>query len=442
VAAKTRPAPTPEGAFLMGAPNERRRQLLGAMLPLAATFRLRGWSVSASDTLAPERVGAALLPWQPGWLDIHHLATGRGNATFLMLPDGTSMLIDAGASLNGTDVSVAPRPDGSRRPGEWTGRYLSRHLSRAGLNGLDYLLTTHLHPDHTGDVSGSAPVAKLGAYRLGGVTDVAELLPIRTVVDRGYPDYDFPVRFDAPFADNYRAFISARKKAGGHVEAFRVGSADQFAGRGHRATSVTCEVRNIAANGVVWTGHGTATRTLFPPLSSLPRADWPNENQCSAAIRVTSGRFSYFTAGDLTSYTHDGELPWQDVLGPAARAAGPVSVATADHHGMFDGLSADVVRTLMPRVWVILSWHITHPDMLQLERMFSERLYPGPRLVFATTVMRENLLANGRLTRRLHSHDGHVVVRVPPGGETFYVAVTDNATERDSVRLVTELLAV
>jgi hypothetical protein len=107
---------------------------------------------------------------------------------------------------------------------------------------------------------------------------------------------------------------------------------------------------------------------------------------------------------------------WQDVLGPAARAAGPVTVATADHHGMFDGLDGDIVRTLRPRVWVVQSWHIAHPDMLQLERMFSERHYPGPRDVFATSVMRENLLANGRLTRRLRSHDGHVVVRVEPRG--------------------------
>jgi hypothetical protein len=158
-------------------------------------------------------------------------------------------------------------------------------------------------------------------------------------------------------------------------------------------------------------------------------------------VRIASGRFSYFTAGDLTSYTQDGALPWHDVLGPAARAAGPVSVATADHHGMFDGLSAEVVRTLRPRAWVIPSWHIAHPDMLQLERMFSERLYPGPRAVFATTVMRENLLANGRLTRELLSHDGHVVVRVPPGGDRFYVAVTGNADEHDSVKMVTEQFA-
>lgn len=421
----------------MTAPNDKRRLLLGALLA-AGALPVQALALEA-QAAAPERVGEALAPWQPGWLDIHHIATGRGNATFVMLPDGTSILVDAGASLNGLDVSVAPRPDTTRRPGEWIGRYLRRHLGRAGLDGLDYLLATHLHPDHTGDVDGASPLAANGAYRLGGVTDVAELIRIDTVVDRGYPDYDFPLRFAAPFADNYRAFIGARRKAGQRVEAFRVGSAAQFSGRGHRPTQSGFEVRNIAASGAVWTGQGESTRQLFPPLASLPRADWPNENQCSAAIRIASGRFSYFTGGDMTSYTQDGALPWQDVLGPAARAAGPVSVATADHHGMFDGLSADVVRSLRPQAWVIQSWHIVHPDMLQLERMFSERLYPGTRAVFATSVMRENLLANGRLTRRLRSHDGHVVVRVPPGGERFYVAVTDNGDERDRVKLVSEL---
>ncbi|AWL03518.1 ComEC/Rec2 family competence protein [Massilia oculi] len=426
----------------MAAPNDRRRLLLGALLPLALGPSARAAPAAPASVPAPERAGAALAPWQPGWLDIHHIATGRGNATLVMLPDGTSMLIDAGASFNEPEVSVAPRPNASRRPGEWMGRYVRRHLGRAGLEGLDYLLTTHLHPDHTGDADAATPLAPDGAFRLSGVTDVAAQIAIGTVVDRGYPDYDFPARIAAPFADNYRAFIADRRKAGLRVEAFRVGSNEQFAGRAHRATASSFEVRNIAANGVVWTGTGSATRQLFPPLETLARADWPSENACSAAIRIASGRFRYFTAGDLTSYTHDGALPWHDVLGPAARAAGPVSVATADHHGMFDGLNPEVVRTLRPRAWVIPSWHIAHPDMLQLERMFSERLYPGPRAVFATTVMRENLLANGRLTRKLHSHDGHVVVRVAPDGESFYVAVTDNGAEDDKIKLVTEQFMV
>jgi beta-lactamase superfamily II metal-dependent hydrolase len=431
----------------MGTVNYRRRLLIASLLAGAAGSSrafVGGAASAAPGTTAPEgttpadRPGTPLAPWRPGCLDIHHIATGRGNATFILLPDGTSMLIDAGASNNATDVSVAPRPNASRRAGVWIARYAQRQLRAAGLpEALDYMLVTHIHPDHLGDPSADSPWSQHGKYRLTGVTDVAELMPVQTVIDRGFPDYSYPSVFEAPFADNYRAFIRARREKGLDVQRVAVGSAQQIASRRKTAGTPLWEIRNLAANGEVWTGSGSATRNLFPQLKDLPRADWPNENNCSIAIRIGYGRFSYFTAGDLTSYTDDGALPWRNVLGPAARVAGRTSVATADHHGMFDGLDGDVVRALQPRVWIIPAWHIVHPDMLQLERMFSERLYPGPRDVFATTVMKENLLANDRLTKRMRSNDGHIVVRVTPGGEQFYVAVTENHDESDMVKLLT-----
>ncbi|NVE00170.1 ComEC/Rec2 family competence protein [Massilia sp. BJB1822] len=420
--------------------SKQRRLWLGGVLGLALPMaRLAAAPLSVPPPLPSlDRTDASLAPWQPGWLDIHHIATGRGNATFVLLPDGTSLLIDAGASAAGLDVSVAPRPSAARRPGQWIARYVLRHLRPSGRDALDYLVVTHLHPDHMGDSDAASPLARNAAYRLSGVTDVADQLEVGTLIDRGFPDYGYPSLLQAPFADNYRAFVRARVAAGCKVERFQAGSARQIAARGHRPGAWPFEVRNVAVNGQVWSGSGEEARMLFPSLDSLERSEWPTENSCSAALRIGYGRFSYFTAGDLTSYTEDGALPWRDVLGPAARAAGPVSVATADHHGMFDGLNADVVRSLQPKAWVIPSWHISHPDMLQLERMFSQRLYPGPREVFATTLMEENLRANGRLARRLRSRDGHVVVRVAPGGGSFYVAVTGNGDETDRVKLLTE----
>lgn len=423
--------------------RDQRRRLLQSLLALAATPALararqvepaaHAGGVAAGGI---DRAGATLAPWTAGCLDIHHIATGRGNATFVILPDGTSLLIDTGASANALDVSVAPRPNGTRRAGEWVARYAQRHLRAAGLQGIDYLLVTHLHPDHLGDVTAASPPARGGGYRLTGVMDVAALVPVATVIDRGFPAYDYPARFEAPFAENYRAFIKARVAAGERVERFKVGSDRQIAARAYYPAPAPFNVRNLAANGEVWDGRD-GTAQLFPPLAQLARADWPGENECSTAIRIGYGKFSYFTAGDLTSYTDDGARPWRDVLGPAALAAGPASVATADHHGMFDGLNGDVVRRLRPKAWVVPGWHIAHPDMLQLERMFSQRLYPGPRDVFATTLMAENMLANGRLTARMRSHDGHIVVRVMPGGGTFAIAVTDNHDEEDCVKLVT-----
>ena len=68
--------------------------------------------------------------------------------------------------------------------------------------------------------------------------------------------------------------------------------------------------------------------------------------------------------------------------------------------------------------------------------MFSQRLYDGPRDVFATGLTPENALVNGRLTDRMANKSGHVVVRVAPGGDRFWVAVTDNIDENDRVRKV------
>jgi len=404
----------------MTAPLNRRHFVLGL---LAAPLALRAATAAVEDQHLP--------PWTPGCLDIHHIATGRGSATLVVMPDGTSMLIDAGATNNALDVSAAPMPDASHRPGEWIARYAQRHLRATGRQQLDYLLVTHIHPDHLGDVNDAAPLSAQGAYRLSGVTDVAELLPVGLLVDRGYPAYDFPLRPGGRYAENYDAFVQSRVQRGLGVAAIRAGSASQLAMRGG---SAPFSIRTVAANGEVWTGSGEQAKSMFPPLSSLARADYPDENVCSIALKISLGKFAYFTGGDLTSYTHDGELPWRDVLGAAAKVAGPVNVATADHHGMFDGLSGDVVRALRPQAWVIPSWHLAHPDMLQLERMLSQRLYPGPREVYATSLMAANHLANRRLTSQLRSRDGHVVVRVAPDGASYTVYVTDNGDENDRLK--------
>jgi hypothetical protein len=47
-------------------------------------------------SVAQQKAGEVLESWQDGRLDIHQINTGRGNATFFILPDGTTLLIDAG----------------------------------------------------------------------------------------------------------------------------------------------------------------------------------------------------------------------------------------------------------------------------------------------------------------------------------------------------------
>src|SRR5689334_8766978 len=81
-------------------------------------------------------VGAPLPPWTPGTLDIHQVSTGRGNAALFIFPDGTTLLVDAGAA-GGNSPETEPHPDASRSPGAWIVRYIRRHLP-AGITDLDY----------------------------------------------------------------------------------------------------------------------------------------------------------------------------------------------------------------------------------------------------------------------------------------------------------------
>ena len=321
------------------------------------------------------------------------------------------------------------------RPGQWIGRYILRHIPKKHRPQLDYFVASHFHPDHIGDVRVDSPLAPGKVYKLSGVTDIAAMLPIRKILDRGFPDYNYPAPIQkmGAFAENYLRFVAARRANGETVERIAVGRDDQIRPLyANLHDYAAFGVRTIAANGEVWDG-ANGVRQLFPALAGLKKEDHPNENTCSIALRVSYGDFAYFTAGDLTSYSFDGARPWRDVLGPASKVAGPVDVATADHHGLFDGLSADVVRNLRPRAWVIPAWHITHPDLLQLERMFSNRLYPGPRDIYANGVMSANFLANKRLLSKAKSLDGHIVVRVAPGGKTFTIFVTDNSNESDII---------
>lgn len=382
----------------------RRGLLLGAVA-------LSSLGVGAAAPLPGDEdvVGQPLRPWRRGGLDIHHIATGKGDSTLIIGPDGSSLMIDAGASTTPPPASLEARPSAERRPGEWIGRYAHRHLAATGEQKLGAFLVSHLHPDH-----------------IDGLADVAAVLPIGVLVDRDYPDYAYPKPWDAPFVHNYVALVRERVRAGGRVERFRVGAADQL-------VLPDAEIRNLAANGEVWTGRGAETRRLFPTINALSKDDIPDENACSAAIRLRYGAFGYFAGGDLTSQSFDGTLPWRDVETPAAQAAGPVDVAVAAHHGMFDATGADVVRALKPRAWIIPAWHVAHPSTDALERMLSQRLYPGPRDVFATGLSPANELAHKWLTDRLAARDGHVVVRVAPGGANYRVIVTDNRDEADRV---------
>jgi hypothetical protein len=381
---------------------------------------------------AAPAVDATFAPWSPGVLDIHHIDSGRGNATFILAPDGTTILIDCGASNDGPEVSAPARPDGSRRPGEWVSAYALRQARAAGRDALDYLIVTHIHPDHIGDVDPAG--ARNGPYQLTGVSDVDRLMAAKVVLDRGYPDYGLLPPPAAPFTSNYLAWLDERRRTGRAVARLDVGSDSQIKLRCASRYS-DFAIRALAGDGRIWNGTGTDSHSLFPDIVALAAEDRPNENLLSLALRVSYGRFSYFTGGDLLSDTRDGRFPWMDVETPVARVAGRVEVAVANHHAYFDACGPDFVRLLDAQAYVIPSWHLSHPGQAQIQRLLGD--WPGVARhdVFATEMLPANRQLNERFARQLRSTQGHVVVRVAPGGDSYSIYVLDSSRELGPVML-------
>jgi beta-lactamase superfamily II metal-dependent hydrolase len=396
--------------ILIVQPSSRlvRGALLGALSALAA---------HAPAPAVAQSVGERLPQWTAGTLDVHHVNTGRGNATFFQLPDGTTLLVDAGDGGNPPPRGTHPRPDGSRPPAEWIARY----VQAMGASAIDYGYLTHFHSDH-----------------MNAMVDVAARVPVRTMIDRAFPSYDFPAADHAEFQSaafqRYRDFVASGKARGLRL---RPGRSDQIVLLRDAKAYPQFEARAMAANGDVWTGDASGTtRSVFPPLASLPREDFPTENMSSLATRIRYGAFDYFTGGDMPGNVRPGYPDWQDVETPVAQATGPVDVALLNHHGNRDSQNANLVRTLRPRVWVIHVWSSDHPAHDVLDRMLSARLYPGPRDVFATNMIEANRIVIGPMLDRLASASGHVVVRVAPGGASYRVIVLDDSAETYAVKAV------
>lgn len=398
--------------------------------PSRRSVILGGLVSGASFLIAPQsaRAGVKTLPpWTPGMLDIHHIDTGVGNATFILGPDGTTILIDCGATRGGSPASTPLRPDTSRRAGEWVARYALRHAQAARRTTLDYMIATHVHPDHVGSPRIDDPRAPEG-YVLTGLSDVDARMPATVVVDRGFPHYDRLPPINAPFATNHRDWLQARVASGRQVEQVAAGSSTQVVARDPGSFSV----QFVAGDGKVWTGHGEQSRDLLAPRSEWTPEITPSENHMSIAMVIAYGPFRYFTGGDLISDTQDGAAPWLDVETPITEAAGAVDVATANHHGYFDACGPSFTQSLQADAYIIQAWHATHPAMGQLQRLLNA--WPDRALndVFITRLDPISRAVNARFLPQVKSTAGHVIVRVDPDG-CYRTYVTDSCDERDVV---------
>ena len=361
--------------------------------------------------------------WHKGYMDIHHISTGRGDCALLILPDGTTMMVDAGDLGPGDNFKqeiMSRVPYTSRTPGEWIVRYVSHFLEDAGLSSkqIDYMLVTHFHNDHMGTPTSYSITSNNGKYLMTGVSHVGNFLNIGNLVDRGYPDYNFPYTgvFENTMLDNYFAFLRDEGNLVKEQSEFKVGSSDQFVLLHERDNYPSFNIRNIYCNGRIWTGTGENTEYFVP--SGVYQSVLSNENLWSEVINISYGDFDYHTGGDILGGFGD----WRNIESKVAKVIGETDVVQCNHHAYKDAMNADFVNATKAQAFIIPAWDYYHPESAPLSRM----IHNGG-MVFSAGLVASNrarLLDDGRLIKP----EGHIVVRVYEGGGEFQIFVLNDKT--------------
>ncbi len=332
---------------------------------------------------------AQLPSWSKGYLDLHQIHTGRGNALYAVFPDGTTMLFDAGDAPDAKPLEIGPRIGTA-------GAYVKRLGGR-----IDYLIASHYHGDH-----------------IDGFGDVLKENTVATWMDRG----------DNPPPPRATRYFALKQEFQGRRETFTPGRLNQI-----KTNYPNFSIRNIAANGEIWTGDGENVRGAFPAhWQSLPKDVQPGENHFSSALLIRYGAFDYFTGSDLIGVALDGLPQWHDLETPVAKVVGPVDALVLNHHGWLDTTNDFFLKTLNPRIAILPAWHASHPDHSVLRRLRSPR-GPQPDL-FATSLLEAPKAIFGYLRDAFKATDGHVLIRVAPGGANYQVFLLDASTASAPVK--------
>ena len=380
-------------------------------------------------------IGQVLPDWEDGYLDIHAINTGRGESSLLIFPDGTSMLIDAAGSLIDPNDAIPPppqKPSTSVSPGTVIANYVKHFIAPAG-DKLDYLMLSHFDPDHMGGYESSLPMNGSGNFRLSGVTEVGVKVPFAKLLDRGYPDYNYPrnLKSNSRIA-NYIKFINwAKSNYNATAAQFVPGRDDQIVLEHDPGKYPEFKVQNLLANGVVWTGSGTATRNTFPEAETLVAAD-AGENIFSIGLVLSYGDFDYFTAGDL-QYNGRSSYGWKDIEATLLGIAPEVDVMKANHHGTSNCNSDLLLNQLKPHTVVAHVWRDVHPNPVTVGRMYAQ---DKDAQVFTTNMSSANQARLAEYIARMKATQGHIVVRVKPGGEEYMVYVLNDNNEDYTVKAV------
>ena len=249
----------------------------------------------------------------PAGLEIYFLDVEGGQSTLVVTPDRHSLLIDAGWAGDGS---------GFRTGDPHRARDANRIVAAArdaGVGRIDYLLITYFHVDHD-----------------GGVSELAQLLPIGVFIDHGSPSEE-AAKTSAETRDGFAAYAKVRSTAAAHIEP-RPG--DRLPLTDVEATVVSSAGSTLAAP---LPGAG-GRNPLCAAQATAPRD--PYENPRSTGVVIRYGAFRFLDVGDLS-----GEPLFH--LACPQNLIGPVDVYLVAHHGGPDVADPAIFAAFRPRAAVM-----------------------------------------------------------------------------------------
>ena len=281
----------------------RRTLVLTALTALTALLgALGGWSAALGAQPAAKDARPTL--------DLYVIDTEGGQAVLARTPTGESILLDAGFPGAGTFAST-PGPPAQARDAQ---RILAAARD-ARIDHIDYFISSHYHADH-----------------IGGVSELAQLLPIRTFVDHAAPTAaaDSAVPGTAAL---YQTYVALRA-TGRHI-APKPGDRLPIKGVEVVVVAVDSAVLPRALPHAGGTNPGCA--------SGVIPAQEPTENPRSLAVLLRYGRFRLLDPGDLTG------APLHALVCPVNRL-GRAEAYLVAHHGGADGGDPAVFAAIQPLV--------------------------------------------------------------------------------------------
>lgn len=229
-------------------------------------------------------------------LSIYFIDVEGGQSTLFVSPSGESMLVDTGW------------PDHSNRDAQ----RIVAAAHDAGIHQIDDLVITHYHADH-----------------VGGVPQLAALIPIRNFIDHGQT-----VETSPQAEVLYQAYLKVRAK--GHHILAKPGM--QIPVRGIRVVVLTAAGEHIDRSL-----PGRGERNRYCPAETQPIVD-RSENAQSVGVLVSYGKFRMIDLGDLPSWP--GEY---DLVCPTNRV-GQVEVYLTTQHAYAESGASFLVDALHPIV--------------------------------------------------------------------------------------------